>query len=204
VRIDSSIDQRLLDATLDVAAVHGLRHLSVGDVAKQAGLSRQTLYKHFANKEELISRAVLREAGRIVESVLAAARQQDSPFGKLEAAIYETLRQVRNHPLLDRLIATEPEALLPLLIEEQGAVLDAVRVVAKDTIGGLFPEVADADVQAGADLLSRMLLSYAVRPPDDPPETVTPFLARAVIACLFSSAVTFTGVGVSLTPDQVR
>ena len=35
---------------------------------------------------------------------------------------------------------------------------------------------------AGADLLSRMLVSYAVRPPDLPPEAVAQFLSTAIVA----------------------
>ncbi|MEZ5176898.1 MAG: helix-turn-helix domain-containing protein [Acidimicrobiales bacterium] len=114
---DAPVPERLLDAALDVAAMHGLNRLSVGDVAKRAGLSRPTLYKHFASRDELVSQMVLREAGRIVEQVIAAAERHDDPFESLHDAILTALHALRGHPLLDRLLATEPEALLPLLID---------------------------------------------------------------------------------------
>ena len=177
-------EERLLDATLEVAAVHGLRRLSVGDVARQAGLSRQTLYKHFASRDELVSRTVMREAGRMVELVIAAAALHDEPVASLEAAVLETLHLVRDHPLLDRLLATEPEALLPMLIDGQGAVLGAIRAISQQIIEERVPEVTEAEAHAAADLLSRMLISYAVRTPDRPPEEVARFLSTAIVAGL--------------------
>jgi AcrR family transcriptional regulator len=181
-------EERLLDATLEVAAVHGISRLSVGDVAKRAGLSRQTLYKHFASREELVSRTVMREAGRIVELVIAAAALHDDPATSLEAAILESLLLVRDHPLLDRLVATEPEALLPLLIDGQGAVLGAVRAISQQIIEERVPEASEAEAHSAADLLSRMLISYTVRTPDRPPEQVARFLSNAIVAGLADTA----------------
>ena len=178
----ASVPERLLDATVEVAADHGLARLSVADVAKRAGLSRQTLYKHFATRDELIAQAVLREAGRMVEEVIAAAERHDDPVDSLEAAIVATLRVTRSHPLLDRLLATEPEALLPLLIDGDGSVLGAVEVIAHQMLEARLPELSAAQVQAGADLLSRMLISYAVRPPAGDPDAVARFLSTAVVA----------------------
>lgn len=181
-------EERLLDATLEVAADHGISRLSVGDVAKRAGLSRQTLYKHFASRDELVSRTVLREAGRMVELVIAAAALHDDPVASLEAAVLETLHLVRDHPLLDRLIATEPEALLPMLIDGQGAVLGAIRAISEQIIEERVPEATAAEAHSAADLLSRMLISYAVRSPDRPPEEVARFLSTAIVAGLTAEA----------------
>lgn len=181
---DRGARDRLLDATLDVASTHGLSRLSMGDVAKRAGLSRQTLYKHFASREELVSQTVLREAGRLVEGALAAADGVDDPLLALEGSIAEALRQVRGHPLLDRLVATEPEALLPLLIDGDSQVIPAVDLICRQMLEQRLPGLDDAAVRAAADLLSRMLVSYSVRPPDATPEVVAHSLALAVVGAL--------------------
>ncbi len=162
--------------------MHGLSRLSVGDVAKRAGLSRQTLYKHFASRDDLISQTVLREAGRIVEQVIAASETEEEPEASLEAAVLEALRALRSHPLLDRLLATEHEALLPLLIDGTGSVQGAMQLVCLQVLESRLPEQDEPQLRVGADLLSRMLLSFAVRPPEDDPALVARFLARAVMA----------------------
>ncbi len=183
-----SARDRLLDAAVDVATTNGLTKLSVGDVAKRAGLSRQTLYKHFASKDDLVAQAVLRETGAMVEQVVAAADAHDDPEDSLEAAIATMLRVARAHPLLDRLITTEPEALLPLLVGDRGPVPGAVRAVGESVLAQRLPDLDPADVHRAADVLGRLLVSYAVAAPDEPPEVVAAFLARTLTAGLTSSA----------------
>jgi AcrR family transcriptional regulator len=181
--------ERLLDAALEVAELHGLSRLSVGDVAKRAGLSRQTLYKHFASREDLVAQTVLREAGRIVEAVVAAAEAHEESLASLEAAIVAALEQLRGHPLLDRLLATEPETLLPLLVEGQGSVLVAVDLVCRQMLEGRMPELSPEQVVAGSDLLSRMLVSYAVRPPGQPADEIARVLSTAIVAGVLAAPV---------------
>ena len=183
-----SARDRLLDAAVDVATTNGLTKLSVGDVAKRAGLSRQTLYKHFASKEDLVAQAVLRETGDMVEQVVVAADAHEDPEDSLEAAIATMLRVARAHPLLDRLITTEPEALLPLLVGDRGPVPGAVRAVGESVLAQRLPDLDPADVHRAADVLGRLLVSYAVAAPDESPEVVAAFLARTLTAGLTSSA----------------
>ncbi|MEZ5205513.1 MAG: TetR/AcrR family transcriptional regulator [Acidimicrobiales bacterium] len=186
--LSRSARDRLLDAAVDVATTNGLTKLSVGDVAKRAGFSRQTLYKHFASKEDLVAQAVLRETGAMVEQVVAAADAHEDPEDSLEAAIATMLRVARAHPLLDRLITTEPEALLPLLVGDRGPVPGAVRAVGESVLAQRLPDLDPADVHRAADVLGRLLVSYAVAAPDESPEVVAAFLARTLTAGLTSSA----------------
>lgn len=179
-----AVRDRLLDATIEAASIHGLSRLSVGDVAARAGLSRQTLYKHFPNKDALVAEAVLREAQAMVGQIVAAAESLDDPQASLEAAILLTLRLTREHPLLDRLVRTEPEALLPLLIGDGGVVAVAVRSVVEQIIGERLPDLDPVEIRRVADLLSRVLISYAVSAPDDPPEVVASFVATLVTSGL--------------------
>lgn len=171
---------RLLDAALETAAIHGLARLSVGDVAKAAGLSRQTLYKHFPSKEALIAETILREAQRMVDVVLAAADAEEDPERSLEVAILTTLRVTREHPLLDRLVRTEPEALLPFLVADGGVVGTAVRSIVERLLDQDLPGISAVARRRVADLASRLLISYAINAPDDPPEVVAEALAQVL------------------------
>lgn len=173
----ASVPDRLLDATVEAAAAHGLTRLSVGDVARQAGLSRQTLYKHFPSKDALVAAAVLRESQTMVAQIVAAADTHDDLQDALEAAIFTTLVLTREHPLLDRLVRTEPEALLPLLLSDGGPVTMTVRAVVEAIVDQRIPALSPLELRRTADLLSRVLISYAVSAPDDPPEEVARFMA---------------------------
>ncbi len=190
---DLSTRDRLLDAAVDVAADHGLAKLSVGDVAKRAGLSRQTLYKHFPSKDALVAEAVLREAASLAATVQAAeeaasAASDGDPRVSLAATIAATLHAAREHPLLDRLIRTEPEALLPLLIGDTGQVSGAVRALIEAIIVERLPHLDADGAHRAADLLARLLVSYAVSGPDEPPEAVGAFVAGALVDGLAATA----------------
>jgi AcrR family transcriptional regulator len=62
--------EAILDAATGVFLRYGFRKTSMDDLARAAGLSRQGLYLHFANKEALFEAAVL----RLVEVSRSAAR----------------------------------------------------------------------------------------------------------------------------------
>jgi AcrR family transcriptional regulator len=169
-------DQLLL-AAIETAAVHGINRLSMGDVAKRAGYSRPTLYKHFPSKDALVAAVVEQEAAVIVGAVLAAADRHEDPRQALEAAVLVALQLMREHPMLDRVISTEPEVLVPLLTTDGGPVLAMARVPVQAIIARRLPELDEVAARRLADLLTRLLVSYALSAPDDPPELVAAAVA---------------------------
>ena len=179
-----SIEQRLLDAALEVATIHGITKLSMGDVARRAGLSRQTLYRYFPSKDVLIAAVVGAETTTLIEQVIGAAAQTDDPRRSLEAALLTALRLLRDHPLLDRLLTTEPEALLPLLTTEGSPAMSQVRAVVELLVAERAPVAVGADpvaLRRFADVVTRLIISYAVSAPDDPPEVVAHYLSLFLI-----------------------
>jgi AcrR family transcriptional regulator len=172
---------RILDAAIEAAAIHGISRLSVGDVATRAGLSRPTLYKYFPNKDALVAAAVEREARQLVVAVLAAAEAHDSPKDSLEAGFLTALRLTREHPLLDRIIRTEPETLVPLLTTDGGPVLLLVRQTVERVITSRSPDLDPVMARRTADVITRLLVSYAISAPDDPPEVVAASVASFLV-----------------------
>lgn len=182
VKLATVLREAILDAAVGEAAVRGIRRLSVVDVARRAGISRPTLYKHFPSKDALVAAAVQREAERLTASVLDAAAGHDEPEQALEAGILAALRLTREHPLLDRLIATEPESLVPLVLSDGGPVMLLVRRTIERMVAGELGSSDAVVARRVADLLTRLLLSYALNAPDDPPEVVAAAVASMVAA----------------------
>lgn len=173
--------QRLLDAALDVLARTGLQRLTLEDVAREAGMSRQTLYRYFGNRDALVEAVVVREEERFIAPIAAAAAACTDLRGALEAAIGAALRLARAHPLLDRLVAEEPHALLPLLLTGTGPVLPAARPVIAALLSERLEGVDDAVVGRAADVLTRLLISYVVNPPDEDADALAGGLARLLL-----------------------
>lgn len=182
-----TVREQILAAAVDTAAAHGLARLSVGDVAKRAGLSRQTIYRHFPSKDALISATVGHETAGLIGQVVVANSALDDPREALAAAFATALRAAREHPLLDRLLRTEPEALLPLLTTDGGPAMNQVRSVVESVIGARQPDVDPVQLRRFADIVTRLLVSYAVSAPDESPDVV----AESVAAVLFDGASSF-------------
>src|ERR1700744_2589018 len=83
---DTSTRQRILLATAEVLARNGQTKLSLSEVATQAGVSRPTLYRWFASKEELLS-AFSRYERQSFEAGLAKATAGLKGVDRLEAAL---------------------------------------------------------------------------------------------------------------------
>jgi AcrR family transcriptional regulator len=192
----------IIDAGIEAVSLYGLAKLSMSDVASRAGISRPTLYKHFGSRDELVAAAVQREAESLVVSVLRAADGHESPAESLEAAIAAALQLTREHPLLDRIIRTEPESLLPYLTTDRiggdggtggAAVLLFVRTATEALVRDRLA-LDELTSRRLADMIARLLVSYSISAPDDPPEVV----AASVSGILLDGALT-----TSATNDQV-
>jgi AcrR family transcriptional regulator len=180
--LGSATRERILDGAFEAVATFGLSRLTMDDVARLAGLSRQSLYRYFDSKHALIQALVYREEETLLEGIRAA----HAGHGRLEDAMREailfTLRTAREHPLLDRLLVSEPEVLLPFLTTRGGGLLARARSVLKELAGRW--EVAPEMIHRTADVGVRAMVSYVVTPTEDDPEDVARELARILATAL--------------------
>lgn len=172
---------RILDAALAAMAAHGLARLSLEDVAREAGMSRQTVYRYFGTRNALITAAVIREEEGFLRRIAGAVESHADIRPAMEAAIRAALQAAREHPLLDRLLATEPEALLPFLTTGGGPVLSAARPALEELLSSRMPHLGPTTVRRVADATSRLFISYAINPPDDDVDEVASGLADLVL-----------------------
>lgn len=158
------VRELLLLVAVETAAELGLARLSMGEVARRAGVSRQTLYRYFNSKQELLTAAVSVETEVVLAGSLEAARAASTGHERLQAALRYVLKASRQHPLLQRLLHREPESLLPLLLTDGGPVMARVRETLEWLLGDLGVPVGRR--AAVADLLARLVLSHAVQSDD--------------------------------------
>lgn len=180
------LEDHILAATAEVAARFGIARLSVGDVARQAGVSRTTLYRHFPSKDELIAMTVVREASLILKAAWDASTAGPGGVPAVEAAFVAALRAARAHPLLHRLLETEPEALLPLVTGSRGPVMGQVREAVLQLLAMHLGSQDAAQLGLSVDAATRLLMSYVIAEPIESPETIGRFLAQTL--CIFLTA----------------
>ncbi|WP_442575108.1 helix-turn-helix domain-containing protein [Microbacterium sp. F51-2R] len=111
----------LLDAALAEVLAHGIRRTTASDIARRAGVSRQTLYRYWPDAQAIFAALVTRE--------LIAALPADTSPRDLDALLdllVSTADAVRRMPLLGRLRDTDPELLSRYLLTRLGTSQRAV------------------------------------------------------------------------------
>jgi AcrR family transcriptional regulator len=103
---DNSSRQRILAATAEVLGRNGMTKLSLSEVAVQAGVSRPTLYRYFADKRELLDAFVVWER-QYYERAVADATADLPPCERLDAALRVIVEYQQSYPGL-RMIDIEP------------------------------------------------------------------------------------------------
>ena len=72
---------RIIEAASDCLTKFGVERTSLTAIANQAGVSRQTIYKYFPTKEEIVIEAVRQEAAEASERIMAVAQQHSTAAG---------------------------------------------------------------------------------------------------------------------------
>ena len=175
--------ERILDAAFSAISTFGLSRFTMDDVARLAGLSRQSVYRYFDAKDALILALVEREEDAFLEGVRAVHRQHADLEDAMREAILYCLRAVREHPLLDRLLASEPEALLPYLTTRGGGMIARAGTVLEQ-LAAERPGVDLRLVHRVADLAVRAVVSYTLTPGHDRPEDVAADLAKILTSAV--------------------
>jgi AcrR family transcriptional regulator len=151
---------RILTSTLSCIERWGLAKTSLEDVAREAGLSRATLYRYFpGGREQLVHETVAWEVGRFFARLEHHVSKASDLATKLEEGLIFGHRAIHEHTLLQRILRTEPEALLEELSQTVPLIEAAMRAY---LLALLRNERLRPGVEPGeaAYYLTRMFLSY--------------------------------------------
>jgi AcrR family transcriptional regulator len=150
------------NAILDAAVVefeqHGFRRVALDDVARRAGVSRTTIYRRFAGRDELVGAVIDRENAVLFADIadeLKSRRPQSNYY--VEAFTLSILR-FRQHRVLTRMIADEPGLMLELAHQHWQPAVDRMAAALRVIFPDGFAEQIGADA---VDKLADTILRYA-------------------------------------------
>lgn len=162
----SSPRVRVVDAALRCMARCGLAKTTADDVAREAGISRATLYRLFPGGKDAVVRAVV-ETGtaRLFSDVAAAMADASDVESLLVAGMVRAARTLRANDALAYLVRHEPGTVLPhLAFGGLDRLLDAASRFTAPFLGRwLEPEEA----ARAAEWAARIVVSYLVCPGGD-------------------------------------
>lgn len=155
---------RILQATYACVVRSGLAAVTVEDAAREAGLSRATIYRHFpGGREELVRDTVGHEVQHFFLALADAVAGARSFAEVLEEALLHAHTTVASHVVLQRLLATEPSRLLPDLALEANRLLTPIASFLTPYLAAerLLPGI---EVGPAAEYVARMVLSLVNAP----------------------------------------
>lgn len=171
---------RIIEAAYTCVARYGLEKTTVEDAAREAGLSRATLYRYFpGGRDELLRTVITWETMRFFSrlyEVLAGMEELEEIVGTGLAYAHRALRA---HDVLQKILQTEPELLLPQLTIEGGRVIEMIAAFLRPYVERHLAaatafrgpdrdpgraERIPADSAEASAFLARMILSFIVSP----------------------------------------
>jgi AcrR family transcriptional regulator len=153
----------VIETTIRCIESSGLRAISLDDIADAAQVSRATIYRYFPDgRDQLISEAVTREVSRFFGQIESELEDVDELAAKFRITLMLGAKGIAENQLLQQLLSTEAEELLPELDMATTVVQGVIRSMIVEELhagiekGELRP---DLDVGFASDYLGRMLLS---------------------------------------------
>lgn len=149
---------RIMDGCIRALADHGLHGLKMKFIIETAGVSRQTLYNHYRNREEVIRDAFVREGIRISRGCAEAITRYEGIEDKFVYGMLWMYQQLPANPLLNQIVLHHEEFL---------AIVGLDQAIPLEQFGRLcFGEVLEehpllaAEFAEISELWSRAVLSF--------------------------------------------
>ncbi|HEU0249766.1 MAG TPA: TetR family transcriptional regulator [Solirubrobacteraceae bacterium] len=180
----------LFDAARRLLEDRPWAQITMAEIARAAGVSRQTLYAQFGSRDDFAQQFVIREGARFLEDVEQAIHAHlDDPVRAVSAAMEAFLVAATEDPLVSLLLADDGTGgMLPLVTTRSRPVLDWASARLCVAMRDGWPAIADADAELLGDTFVRLALSYVTMPRLDSPRATAeaaadllgPYVERAV------------------------
>jgi AcrR family transcriptional regulator len=157
----------VLRATDQLLAEQSWGAVTIAQVAKVAGVSRQTVYNEFGNRAELAQAYAVWAGDQLLDEVeRCVANHRDDLLGALVAAFSVFLDVGAEHPLIRSMSDRDgADDLLATLAPQRGnPVIGAAVVRLVDIVTTTWPDLPTDEVAAASEVLVRLAISHLLQP----------------------------------------
>lgn len=172
--------EQILDAAVVEFERHGFRRVALEDVARRAGVSRTTIYRRFANKDQLVGAVIERENLTLFADIATELKQAGPQANYYVEAFTLSILKFRGHRVLHRMITEEPGLVLELASLYYRAAIERMAEALRVIFPPGFAERIGADaVDELADTILRYATMVLLLPSAQPLETADDIRAFA-------------------------
>jgi AcrR family transcriptional regulator len=167
--------ETLFGAARDQLMERAWSQVTMSDIAASAGVSRQTLYKEFGNRNEFGLAFVIHEGEHFLDEVEAAVNEHlDDPRAAVGAALELFLRTAGEDPLIRILLSDDGTGgMLPFVTTQGMPVVQWATARLAATIEAGWPRAPKPEVTLLAESLVRLAISHITAPGDTPESTAS-------------------------------
>jgi len=172
--------QRLLEAAARCIAREGVAATTIAAVASEAGVSRQTVYRYFGSRDEVVLRAIRAAAEGVRAKIERQIDALSDPADMVVEALVLGLAELRGDPVLRGLLESSGvDASVTSRITKRPGI-----EWAREALSALIDAAgwSQAEVEPALEFLLRMFLSLAISPsPARSPDELRAFLYRHLV-----------------------
>lgn len=164
---------RVLDGADDLLRERPWAAISMADIAKAGGVSRQTVYNEFGSREAFAQEYVLREADRFLAAVRdTVLAHRDDARTAVQSAFALFLEAAAERPLIRAIASGDgTDGLLALVTTEGGPVLGIATASLTAVMHEGWPQTDPEQTRLLAESVVRLAISHAALPSGGPEQT---------------------------------
>ena len=152
---------KILSSSVELFRMYGFKTITMDDIARRAGISKKTLYQHFANKNEVVHDSLIWYKGHMTESCEALMKDAENAVDSMVKALAyldETYKRINPMAMfeLQRFFPETYTKFRELLLEKDAAMIrENILAGVKD---GLYRAEVNADLMARYRLETSLLM----------------------------------------------
>ena len=158
----TSVD-RILDAAYAAFAESGIGATTMTRIARDANVSREWLYRQFANRDAVVVAVSQREVGRFIDGLAARAFGADDLDDAMVETFIYAVEFLRDHEVLRQVVRTEPDAITGQLLRGGTSIIGVAVTAGAGYLTALGGVPADQATTI-AEVLVRLVATITLTP----------------------------------------
>lgn len=161
------IEDRILDAARRQFERLGVKKTTIGDIAREAGVDRGTVYRRIGSRDELVRAVTAREVRVLLDELHGIAARHTTVEAVVADLFVTVITRWRGHRLVNRVLAVEPGRLLPQLTTEGGAFFTMAVAAATTVVGDALNRLrlpGIPDLTTRIEIAARIVHSLLLQP----------------------------------------
>lgn len=171
---------RIMDAAILCMTEKGIDKTRIGDIATTMGISRQTIYNYFTNKNELFDAIFSRAAITLADTIARHIEKFHHLDDKFTQAFLCAVDAIPRHPVLSHLLTSGGQ-----FLQEVGHSRERMQAFGELVLYQVFEEYPQLrqDSQEICEFLSRNIISFLVMPDPNPrsPQELEGYVRRRLL-----------------------